>query len=159
MSKQGECDRVVMKKWYIMPISAFFLTLLVVLLPSVVTPKDVVLLGSAEGNAVLGFIQLVALVIPALAIFAQAMHTYSYRLRELPGKAGGLGPLGPEGFRAGVWMVVGVSSFSLTMGLVSFFHVLKLPTSLEIGIMMIIGGIAFTTVWVFIVALIAIKEV
>lgn len=137
---------------------AFVLTFLLITIPSVITPRDVVMPGSDAGSAALGFIQLVALVIPALAIFAQAMFSFSYRRSEEPGKSGGIGPFGPEEFRAGVWLTTGISSFFLTIGLVSLFRAVQLPSPVETGMLLILLGVAFVPGTVLGVGLLAFPD-
>lgn len=148
-----------MNKFYPTIGLAFLSGALMIWIPAAITSKNAVPLESAGGSAVLGFIQLVALVIPALAIFADAMLTYSYRKGNSRGKSGGVGPLGPEIFRAGVWFVAGLSGVFLTMGLISLLFAIQTPPAIKNGMGLVITGISFLTLSVLVVAVLEFRDI
>lgn len=117
--------------------------LLFIAIPALLTPDDVIKATGSEGDLVLSLVQLVALVIPALAIFTQVLMEFSYRREEQSGKSGGVGRFGPDVFRGGVVMGAGISSLFLSMGLVSLLHSLQLPEGTSAGVLLILLGVAY----------------
>ncbi|WP_436926805.1 hypothetical protein [Halosimplex amylolyticum] len=98
---------------------------------------------SDEGGIALSLIQLIALFIPALAIFTQAILQYSESRANEPGKSGGVGKLGAEELRFFTFMSGAVSSLLLGIGLVMLIAALKLPSSIEVAAVFIMIAILF----------------
>lgn len=142
-------------KWWS---GALVFGVLLVGIPTLLTPADAIRTTSPEGQFALGLLQLVALVIPALAIFTDALLQLSYKRAERPGKSGGLGRFQAEEFRGGVLLIAGVSSLLLSMGVVSLLGAIQLPEGATIGVGLILLGVSFIPALVLFVALLAFLE-
>lgn len=123
--------------------AAFLFGALFIAVPLVISPNNVIEPGSAEGDFALGVVQLIALVMPALAIFTQALLQISYQRAERRGKSGGLGPFGPEILRGTLVSFAGLSSLLMLLGLASLLTTIRLPPELTISVGLILIGIGF----------------
>lgn len=113
----------------------------VIYLASTLATKDAIRPGSESGGVILGLIQVVALSLPAIAIFVQVLMEYSYREAERSGKGGGVGKFGPDDYRNFILLMGFASVLFLAIGLAAMITLLQTSDALDLSSLPVMLGI------------------